>query len=234
MVSDETFFAWLDGELDAEEAARVASAVEADPELAAKAERHREMQGRLKGAFDQVLTAPVPGSIAAAARERAAVVDLAERRDARRAPSSGLPKWAAFAATLAIGLLAGMLVPLRGDGPVTLEDGKVYAAGALDDALDSELASAPSGGAVRVNLTFRDQGGAICRSFVESGASGLACRDGARWQVRGLFTGPEGQDGAYRMAAGMDPNLAALISSAMAGDPFDAAQEKAAKAKGWR
>jgi hypothetical protein len=36
------------------------------------------------------------------------------------------------------------------------------------------------------------------------------------------------------MAAGMDPNLAALVDSSMAGEPFDAAQEKAARDKGWR
>jgi hypothetical protein len=32
----------------------------------------------------------------------------------------------------------------------------------------------------------------------------------------------------------MDPNLAALIDSAMTGEPFDAGQEKAAREKGWR
>jgi hypothetical protein len=32
----------------------------------------------------------------------------------------------------------------------------------------------------------------------------------------------------------MDPNLAALINSTMAGDAFDAIAEKAAKDKGWR
>jgi hypothetical protein len=36
------------------------------------------------------------------------------------------------------------------------------------------------------------------------------------------------------MAAGMDPNLAALVDSTMAGEAFDAAAEKAAKQRGWR
>ena len=83
-------------------------------------------------------------------------------------------------------------------------------------------------------MTFRDQSGAVCRSFSETATSGLACRNGGRWQVRGLFAAPEGQSGPYRMAAGMDPNLAALVDSTIAGEPFDAAQEKDAKAKGWR
>ena len=46
--------------------------------------------------------------------------------------------------------------------------------------------------------------------------------------------GAEGQGGDYRMAAGDDPRLAALIDETIAGEPFDASQEKAAQAKGWR
>jgi hypothetical protein len=36
------------------------------------------------------------------------------------------------------------------------------------------------------------------------------------------------------MAAGMDPNLAALVDSTMTGEPFDATAERAAKRSGWR
>src|SRR5256885_1164052 len=39
---------------------------------------------------------------------------------------------------------------------------------------------------------------------------------------------------AATLAVGMDPNLASLVGSTMAGEPFDAATEKAAKAKGWK
>jgi hypothetical protein len=125
------------------------------------------------------------------------------------------------------------MVPHRSADPVTIEGGKVYAAAALDQALTTQLASAPSGD-TRIGLTFRDQGGALCRSFTQPAASGLACRDGQRWRLRGLFAAPEGQAGTYRMAAGMDPNLASMVGSEMTGDAFDAAQEKAARDQGWR
>jgi hypothetical protein len=36
------------------------------------------------------------------------------------------------------------------------------------------------------------------------------------------------------MAGGMDPNLAALVDSTIAGEPLDAAAERAAKKEGWR
>jgi hypothetical protein len=116
---------------------------------------------------------------------------------------------------------------------VTVQDGALYASASLNQALSSALASAPNG-PVRIGLTYRDQTGTICRTFTEAKSSGLACRDGARWQVRGLFPVPEGQGDSYRMAAGMDSNLAALVNSSIAGDPFNPAQEKAAQRDGWK
>jgi hypothetical protein len=236
MVNDETFFAWLDGELDAQEAARVAAEVAADPRLSAMAKEHRSMQARLRGAFDPLLDEPVPDRLLAAVRSPAPadVIDFGEAKKRRERYWPSAPQWGAMAATLAIGVLIGTIVPhQRESAPVEVQGGKMYAASALNRALDGQLASAP-GGAVHIGITFRDQAGAICRTFTAPASSGLACRDNGRWELRGLFAAPEGQPSDYRMAAGMDPNLAALVDSTMAGDPFDAAQEKAAKEKGWR
>ena len=237
MVSDETFFAWLDGELGPAEAARVEAEVAADPRLSARAAEHRALHARLKGAFDPIADAQVPEALLAAVRDApsADVVDFATARERRRAPKwSSCPQWGAMAATLAIGVLVGTMVPReRHEAPVEVAGGKLYAASALNEALDTQLASAPSGN-VRIGVTYRDQAGAICRSFTASASSGLACRDNGRWKVRGLFAAPEGQTTDYRMAAGMDPNLAALVDSTMSGEAFDAGQERAAKQRGWR
>ncbi len=237
MSADEKFFAWLDGELDGAEAAAMAARVEADAELAALAEQHRAMQARMKTAFDAVADSPLPDRLVRAATPAdSGVVDLAERRERRRRPLrfGGLPQWALIAATLTLGIFVGTLVPGQSDSPVQLRDGRMYAASSLDRALNTELASAPSGNAVRIALTFRDSSGAICRSFNGPAAAGLACREARRWRVRGLFPAGEGQGGDYRMAAGMDPNLAVLVGSTMAGEPMDAAQEREAKVRGWR
>ena len=233
-VPDDKFFAWLDGELPSDEAALVEAEVASTPELARAAEQHRAMQARLKAAFDTVSSAPLPEKL----QRPADVIDFAaakRRREERRWPSP--MQWAAMAATLAIGVIGGTMIAPHSSGPVEVHGGRLYAAAALDRALDTELASAPQDGgvrSVRVGLTFRDQSGAICRTFSDSQSSGLACRDGGQWQMRGLFAAPQGQSGAYRMAAGMDPNLAALVDSTMAGEPFDAPQEKAARNNGWK
>jgi hypothetical protein len=236
MVDDEKFFAWLDGELTGREAEAMAAKVASDPELAELAEHHRALAGRLKSAFDTVAEAPVPEGLVDALRgSRHQVIDFrAASRERRKAGLRPLPQWLALAATLVLGVGLGTLVRQPSASPVEFQDARIYAAASLGRALDTELASAPGNGDIRVGLTFRDAKGALCRSFSGSAASGLACRQGDHWQLRGLFAAPEGQGDTYRMAAGMDPNLAALVDSTMAGEPFDAAEEKAAKDRGWR
>lgn len=231
MTEDEKFFAWLDGELGPAEAADMEAKVAADPELASLAEQHRSLGVKLKSAFEPISTEPVPKSLRNALAPSADVIDFASAKRRRWVPP--ISQWSAIAATLAVGVFVGTMVPQHSDGPIQVQDGKIYAAAMLDQALDKELASAPSGN-VRIGMTFRSRGGQICRTFTQSAADGLACRSGNRWQIKGLFGAPEGQESDYRMASGMDPNLAGLISSTMAGEPFDATQEKAEQLRHWQ
>ena len=231
MTADDQFFAWLDGELGPAEAAAMEAKVASDPELARLAAQHRALGYRLKSAFDPVAAQPIPERLQAAVRPSAEVIPIAAGRRARSVPAA--VQWSALAATLAVGIVVGTMVPERASAPIEVQGGKLYAAASLNQALDTKLASAPSGD-VRIGLTFRDKAGAVCRSFTAAAASGVACRADGRWHLEGLFAAPEGQEGAYRMAAGMDPNLAALVETRMAGEPFDQAQEKAAKERGWK
>jgi hypothetical protein len=231
MNDNDEFFAWLDGELGPAEAAEMEARVAADPQLKRLADQHRALGAQLRGAFDPIADAPVPERLTAALKPSAQVIDFGAARRGRSVPA--LAQWAAMAATLAIGIFVGTRVPQQSAAPVQVEAGRLYAAASLNRALDTELASAPAGD-VRIGLTYRDSAGEICRTFTAQAASGLACRSGSRWQMKGLFAAPEGQSSDYRMAAGMDPNLAALVGSTMTGEPLDAAQEKAAKQRGWK
>ena len=230
MNEDEKFFAWLDGELGPDEAAAMEAKVAGDPALAQLANQHRALGATLKRAFDPIAEAASPERLQAALRPPAQVIDFAAARRSRSMPA--LAQWTAMAATLAIGVLVGTQVPRSSGGPVEVRDGRLYAAASLNRALDTELASAPTGD-VRIGITYRDQAGEICRTYTAEGGSGLACRNGGRWQMKGMFAATEGQSGDYRMAAGMDPDLAALVDSTIAGAPFDEAQEKGARDKGW-
>lgn len=237
MTDDPEFFAWLDGELGETAAAAMAARVAGDPALSKLAEQHRALGATLRGAFDPIAAAPIPAAFAEAARPTADVIDFTASAEKRRARFSG--GWgrqaAAMAASLVIGLLAGRTLLVE---PVTtsvkLAGGQLVAASALKESLSTGLASAPAASGPRIILTFRDRDGTICRSFVDGPASGLACRDGQDWRLRGLFQGAEGQSGDYRMAAGPNPALAALVDAEMAGEALDAAGEQSAKAKDWR
>lgn len=227
MISDERFFAWLDGELDAADAAAVAALVAGDPALQRKAEAHRALAGQLHGAFETIAQAPVPARLLETARKREAeIVDFGAARERRRAPHPVSTQWAAMAATLAIGIVAGSM--MDSGAMITRESGQLVASGDLEQALYTRLASAPADDGARIGLTFRDAAGKLCRSFTDAGAAGLACYDKGDWRIRGLFQAGEGQQAQYRMAAGPDPRLADLIGSAIAGEPLDASAERKA------
>lgn len=235
---DEKFFAWLDGELSAAEAAEMEARVAADPELAALAQRHRSLGVRLSSAFDTVAAAPVPDRIGSALQPPSNIVDFGEARATRRPVAPRARFWAqaaTLAATLVMGIVVGTVVaPGSSPDPIESEAGRLVAAASLENALYGQLASAPRREGPRIGLTFRDSGGNICRTFTDASASGLACREGGDWRIRGLVQSPEGQQGEYRMAAGTDPNLAAMVESTIAGEPFDAQQEQQAMQRGWR
>jgi hypothetical protein len=225
-MDDEKFFAWLDGELPADEAKAIASIVAENPELAAKAEAHRMLKAKLSSAFQPIANQPFE-------LRGAKVVDLAQRRVQKR----GLPtmsKWGAIAATLLVGIVTGTMIKDREARHVAEREGVLVASGDLDTALDTQLASAPVSRGPRVGLTFRDQSGSVCRTFTDSSAQGIACRHESDWRLRTLVQGAEASSGDYRMAAGMDPALGATLSSIIAGEPYDAAQEKAAMNGDWR
>jgi hypothetical protein len=231
----EKLFAWLDGELPDAEAAEMERRVAVDRELSMLVEQHRAMQSRLSSAFNSILAQPVPQRLRTlATSNQGNVVNLSARRAKLARVSSRLPQWASIAATLVFGIFVGTQLPSGPDQPVQVEGRGLYAAADLNRALDAQLASAPGSGQIRIGITFRDSSSAICRSFTGTAASGLACRDHDRWRIQGLFPVPEGQASDYRMAAGMNPAMAALIDSRMMGGAMNARQEAAAKKAGWR
>jgi len=219
MNEDEKFFAWLDGELGPAEAAEMEAKVAADPALQRLADQHRALGSRLRSVFDPVAQAPVPESLLAALRSKGQVIDFASAKRARSMPR--VAQWTAMAATLAIGIFIGTRVPQETNAPVQAEAGKLYASASLNQALDTELASAPTGD-VRIGITFRDNRGEICRTFIAPAGSGLACRNSGRWQMKEIagsefeldcdlcllamgFTGPEKPGAIEQLGLTLDP-----------------------------
>ncbi|MFC7537845.1 anti-sigma factor family protein [Sphingomonas sp. GCM10030256] len=230
MTDDPDFYAWLDGELPEPQASVMAARVAADPGLAALAEQHRTLAGRLCDAFAPILSAPLPERLLTAAEPwTAEIIPLAQVRARRRQWSVvGL----AAAASLAFGLVIG--VAMRGgEGSYRSDRGQLAAAGPLDRALDRQFAAAGEQLGIRMGLSFRDRDGRYCRSFTAEGQSGLACRGGEDWIIEGLVRRSGQEQGNYRMAGGQDPALTAIIDSRM-GEPLDAQTEAQAIERQWQ
>jgi hypothetical protein len=225
-MDEARIIAWIDGDLSPEEASEVAAAVAADPDLAARADRHRRVKARFTKAFGGIIeeAARMP-----APARPAAVVSIASARAKRNAAAKAAapprPKrnWAvpaAVAASLAIGIAVGLQVrpmPGIGDEP---------RATILGEPIAGALTRQPSGadGTARIALSFHDKGGLWCRRFAATHLAGIACREGNGWRLR--YVTPEAGD--------REVGLGSAVGAMIAGAPADAAQERAAIAAGWR
>jgi len=129
-----------------------------------------------------------PERIARTADGRAKVISLVEARAARAAKTAP-PRNSRAGGLIAAGLVAALVVGLAfwtpRTGFVAERDGHLIATGDLAHALDTQLSG--EGRVVRVQLTFRDRTGAICRSFTSAEARGVACRQDGGWELQACF-----------------------------------------------
>jgi hypothetical protein len=231
MINDDKLMAYADGELGAEERAEIERAAAADPALRERLEAHQRMRAQLSGAYAGVMDEPVPERLIAAAQgpRTADVVDLSARREARARWS--VREWGAMAASLAGGLIIGLGVMNTQPPMIAVTADGMSARGALERALDSQLAS-DEAGAVRIGLTFRVEDGAYCRTFelTAGGATGIACREAEGWNV--AMTAAQRAQGDIRMAGASEAVLN-VVATMIDGDPLDAQAETQARDAGW-
>lgn len=247
-IDDATLMAYLDGELDAQDAAQVDAALARDPELAARIARQRRLDARLRTAHAAALeeeapdalvrlvlgdAAPAPGVTAESTTAAASnVLAFPPRRRVRTL-------WTHLGALAAGVVLAVIALPwLRGAGDADWAPGPdgLRARGALAAALDDQL-SAAQGGRVQIALSFRDQDGQYCRAFrvASAGTAGLACRGPRGWSLPVLARDTQQAQGEFRQAASpLPPTVLDAVDARIAGDALDAGGEQAARKAGWR
>lgn len=231
--SDETLMAYADGELDAALRVEIEAEMARDLEIARAVERHRALAARLRGAYDGVLAEPVPARLAALVEKQTRAAVLPARRASR--PGGLRPAaWYAMAASIVAAVIVGLLLARAPAGPYEDTRDGLVARGLLQQALDTQLASAPGGGPVRIGTSFRRGDGAYCRTFTyDQKDAGLACRSDGDWKIVAL-AGAEAPDGEVRTAASMPAEVLRAVDAAIAGEALDAAAEAAARDSGWR
>jgi hypothetical protein len=221
-----TRMAYVDGELDEIARRRVERAMAKNPALAEAVARDQALRETLRARFAPYVEAPVPDRLRSLLDVEVEPITAATRRQRIR-PRLWI-EGAAIAATLVLGIAVGRQLDV---GPVASRHGALIARGHLSAALDTQLASTqPNDAPVRIGLTFRARDGAICRTFSGQQLQGIACRDGPSWNL--VRTAAGERSGVYRQAAS-----GALVTDAqamMAGTPFTAAEEEAAKDRGWK
>lgn len=241
---DQALMAYVDGELETTQREALEATIARDPELAREVERQRRLRAGVQDAFAGVLDEPVPDRLTSmiageATDEEPLVLRPQFGRPKPQPRNFGPAHWAAMAASLVIGAGLGVAVGfgpgLLDPGPISTEGGRMAARGALAEALDTQLASAPAGD-VQIGLSFRAQDQAYCRTFAmaQTRLAGLACREGEGWTIRATAETPA-PGGEYRTAASATPApLLTAVEGLIAGEPLDAAGEAAARARGWR
>jgi hypothetical protein len=241
---DAQIYAYVDGELDAQTAARLEVDSRGDAALAARISRQLQLRTRLRAEFDPVVSEPVPQRLSVALagpKPGAAVTPIgAARKDGGRAARAAwsLREWTAVAAMLAVGVFVGMFASRdTGDLPFETAEGRLVAADYLDTALSTQLAgAAPQDAAARIGMSFRTVGGEYCRTFtLQTGAGGLACRRDARWSVE-LLDGAAAQpggDGFRQASSALSPGMLGAIAALGAGDPLTEDEEQQRLASGW-
>ncbi|MEP7351293.1 MAG: anti-sigma factor [Sphingorhabdus sp.] len=231
-----TIAAFVDGELDLLTAKRLEKALEIDAALAKAVEDERALRSKLASHFAPVIDEALPDRLTALLTASIAEnVDDSlgrrrmERKAAMRRPA--LVQWGAMAASLALGLMIGGYALNRDGGYVSDNKGQMVASGALSDALDTQLAATQSGDSkIRIGTSFASISGDYCRTFESATLDGIACNADGAWQLRQTVSGEKAAQ--YRQASA--GALAEAAAAMMAGDPLDAAQEKAVQDRGWK
>lgn len=242
-ITPEEIMAYVDGESDAADRARITRAALLDPALADRIAAERALREHLVAHYAPCEAEPVPVAWVEAIRAETGsnVVPLTSVRGAPAVAGRPVrPRWRAFtgmgatiAASLVLGISIGSVWHKQNDmAPIVARDGGLFAGGSLADALETQLASAQGGDRIRMLTTFRRRDGEICRTFAGAQASGIACRDARGWQLPYVLPGSAPSPATYRQA-GSNADLMALAQDMAAGDPLDAVQERQARAKGW-
>jgi hypothetical protein len=240
--SEETLMAYVDGELDGSTREQVERAVAADPEVARRVAAHQRLNRELHAGFDPVLEEPVPAHLVSLVRGAHTGSKPAQLLPFRDKPvrQRAWVRWSSLAASFVLGALAWHFASrMNSAAPITANHGEFIASGALEQALNAQLAAdqAPAG-AVQMGVSFRSRQGSFCRTFRlrdTADAAGLACRESGGWTVQVLVhDAPAAAQGEYRQAASALPDtVLRAVEDSIAGEPLDSADEAAARAGGW-
>jgi len=247
-ISDEMIMAYVDGELDQDQAVSVGQALAEDPELARRAEIFSESAAALR-VFDAPLDEEVPEQLLATVREVPAG-SWSSRLSARvnRLFAGLVPRPLPALAAVLLLVLGGWLSYQGLHEPGGVQG---YPSFVDTPSLSHILETVPSGqeasAANRITvmplLTFAEKNGTFCRRFdilrgPEILGSGIGCRTGQQeWKVLAFQSLKQGESSPDRQGyelAGSEDSLDAFMEQHRRGPILSVREEQNALQRGWK
>lgn len=222
MTEDETIIAFLDDELDSVTREAFTRTLAGEPRLRSRVEAHRRLKVRIAAETRDGSRDPIPDEWRRM---------ILEAEPGARARLQWRP-WAAMAACLTIGVLAGRFA---GPRPEVTTPGQLVGT-EIATALD-QVSETYAGAAVQIGLTFRRSDGRYCRTFTSArrGLAGVACREDAGWRAETLTAWRPAQMSEYRQLGSDTPApVLASVDQLIAGEPLDREAAARARSRGWR
>lgn len=238
-ISRQTLDAFIDGELTPEEMTRFAAILAERAELKAYVDAQITLRNRLSDSFAPLMAEPIPDRLQHALR--ASTPSWRARIGEYLSLNVAVPA----AASLAFGLIIGIAIERSAQTSLPFvrssSSGELLAQGELAGALSEQLASSDQRGQrVRIGISFRNRNGLDCRTFewlgTTTASSGVACHTRGDWAVAALAATmrPANDRSPYQMAgAAMPDAIRNTVNDMIAGAPYDAAAERAARAARW-
>jgi anti-sigma factor RsiW len=229
-LNDELLSAYLDGELDADSAARVESALGRDLAAQQRLERMRSADAELKAALRLPDIAP-RDPLAALIMSSAAPSSQPSRTRIEPRRASRAASYLAIAAGVG-GLALGYFLSLAVRPPGSSAGSVATIDAGLGRALDSVASGQASADqATQISLSFKAADGRYCRVFSRRQSSGdhgegLACRDAADWRLVAWDASVGAAASGYQPAGGNDM-LDAVMDRLGGSAALDAQQERA-------
>ncbi len=239
-ISLEVLGAFVDGELDEQERARIEAAIASNAALAAEVARIRQLSTIVAHSYDGLLAVPVPAALTKAAQADVPgkVVQLTRQRVAIDWQGA-LAGASAMAAAFAFAMYSGVL-----QSPPSLIEashGELVAGERLSDGLDRTASAVPFAverGQAHISLSFVAASGRPCRQFhaetTEHALDGVACRAGERWHIEVLAASQGRTAGGYHVAGAASGVIDAGIDRMKPVQVLDSAAERSAIARAWK
>lgn len=233
MIREAELMAYLDGEVTAKRREVIAEAIAGDGVLRQVLQDEQKVRDAVGQCYDPVLNEEVPERLTRlfAARANSGVNMPAKS-------SIGFEKWrwdfaVPLAASLVLGIFVGTIAINNDDSSIAETVEQLDSSVTL--ALDTQLSSTQSADQpVQIGSTFSSHDGRVCRTYQTTDTTGVACHDGDQWHLNFYASRESGRLGEYQQANSASAIVMSSVQEMIAGDPFDAREEREARDSGWK